>query len=228
MTRTGALLMTVIRLTSMASITAPGHTGKAKGPKKPKAASVPSKKLSQAAAESTDELDLFENLDLTTAPEADMAKPTTPPTPAQTNDTAKPTRRPLRATPTNERRWELGNPSEWRETLRELPAIPKLNGSRGAIRDLGLGEFSESSARVAVNGRIHSSLREVADFVVVLEWLDDAGEIHGRGVVILADVEPGEKRWFTIATRVDGIADGSVRCVPQAYSGVLGSSAGAA
>lgn len=107
-----------------------------------------------------------------------------------------------------------------------LPMVPALAGKRGAIRDLELGEFVPTSGRVAVNGRILSSRRTVSDFVVVLEWLDEDGEVRGRGVVILADVAPGEKRWFTLATRVQDL-DETVRCVPQAYAGVL-ETAGAA
>ncbi|MEI2812018.1 MAG: hypothetical protein V9F00_18065 [Nocardioides sp.] len=109
----------------------------------------------------------------------------------------------------------------------ERAAVPRLRGSRGAVRDLDLGEVSASHSRVSVNGRIASSQRTVCDFVVVIEWIDDAGDVRGRGVVILADVQPEEKRWFTLVTRVEGVSDESVRCVPQAFAGVL-ESAGAA
>jgi hypothetical protein len=104
---------------------------------------------------------------------------------------------------------------------KELAAVPHLRGSRGAVRDLDLGECVASSTRVSVTGRIESSQRAVCDFVVVLEWIDDTGDVRGRGVVILADVQPEERRWFTLATPVKGVADESVRCVPQAYAGVL-------
>ncbi|MFZ2503991.1 MAG: FxLYD domain-containing protein [Nocardioides sp.] len=99
-----------------------------------------------------------------------------------------------------------------------LQPVPAVLGARGAVRDLTLGSFLQATGAVTVTGQVTNSGRHPADYVVILEWLDESSTVVGRGVATVSDLEPGEKRTFAIGALV---ADSSTRCVPQVLSGRL-------
>ena len=101
----------------------------------------------------------------------------------------------------------------------DLPTLPVVEGEKGAITDLKLGDCATDAGKQIVSGQITSSASKVADYLVSVSWTTPAGDVMGRGFKVLKAVKPGDTAKFKIRAEV---ADGATQCVPGVVYGKVG------
>jgi hypothetical protein len=99
-----------------------------------------------------------------------------------------------------------------------LPAIPEVQGARGAIDALTLGDCETEAGKQTVSGDITSSAKRPADYLVTLSWTTSDSDVMGRGFAVLQDVAPGATEEFEIQAKV---AKGATLCVPGVVYGTI-------
>ena len=99
-----------------------------------------------------------------------------------------------------------------------LPKVPEVQGAKGAIGDLALGDCKTEAGKQRVSGEITSSAEKSADYLVTLSWTTTDSDVMGRGFAVLEDVEPGATEAFEIRAKV---AEGASLCVPGVVYGTV-------
>ena len=99
-----------------------------------------------------------------------------------------------------------------------LPEVPEVQGARGAIGDLTLGDCETEAGQRTVTGEITSSAKKSADYLVTLSWTTSDSDVMGRGFAVLEDVAPGATEAFEIRAKV---AKGASLCVPGVVYGTI-------
>ena len=92
-----------------------------------------------------------------------------------------------------------------------LPTPPAVTKAKGAVSALQLGKCAVTPGKHTVKGTITSPAKKTTDYLVVVNWSTDKGDVMGRGYAVLRDVKPAEKRRLAIKAKV---SDGASRCVP--------------
>ncbi len=99
-----------------------------------------------------------------------------------------------------------------------LPTPPTVQGEKGAISDLTLGDCAYDAGEQSVSGELTSSANKAQDFLVSVSWTTSSNDVMGRGFKVFQDLEPGETVRFKIKAEV---ADGASQCVPGVSYGVI-------
>jgi hypothetical protein len=100
----------------------------------------------------------------------------------------------------------------------DMPTPPNVGKPKGAVAALSLGTCPTDAGEQTVTGSITSPAKAATDFLVVINWATEAGDVMGRGFTVLRDVKPGEKRELSITAKV---AKGAKRCVPFVQYGTI-------
>lgn len=100
----------------------------------------------------------------------------------------------------------------------DLPVPPTVKNPKGAIRDLALGECGTEAGEQSVSGRLTSSAKAAADFLVTVSWTTASGDVMGRGFTVVRRLAPGETRKVEIRAKV---APGAMQCVPGVEFGTI-------
>lgn len=93
----------------------------------------------------------------------------------------------------------------------DLPTPPAVRKATGAVSALKLDNCPVSPGNHKVTGTIKSEASSTADYLVVVNWSTDEGDVMGSGYTVLRNVKPAETRQLAITAKV---ADGAARCVP--------------
>lgn len=99
-----------------------------------------------------------------------------------------------------------------------LPTPPDVRKATGAVSALKLNDCPVSPGNHKVTGSIKSSASSTADYLVVVNWSTDEGDVMGSGYTVLRNVKPGEKRQLAITAKV---AEGASKCVPFVQYGEI-------
>lgn len=100
----------------------------------------------------------------------------------------------------------------------DLPTPPSVAKAKGAVAALKLGKCALTPGKQTVKGRIASTAKSTTDYLVVVNWSTEKGDVMGRGYTVLKNVKPAEKRRLAITAKV---ADGAKRCVPFVQYGTV-------
>ena len=100
----------------------------------------------------------------------------------------------------------------------DLPTPPAVAKAKGAVSALRLGTCPVTPGKNKVTGTITSQARKTTDYLVVVNWSTDKGDVMGRGYAVLRDLQPAENRRLVIKAKV---ADGASRCVPFVQYGTV-------
>lgn len=84
----------------------------------------------------------------------------------------------------------------------DLPAVPKVKQSKGAIKDASFGDCHSDAGKQTVTGTITSSAKLPRDYVVTVSWINDTSDVLARGVTVVHDVEPGAAQKFRLTADV--------------------------
>lgn len=100
----------------------------------------------------------------------------------------------------------------------DMPSPPTLKDPQGAISDLTLGECATKPGEQKVKGKLTSSQKASADFLVTISWTTATGDVMGRGFTVVKGLAPGASKKFTITAKV---APGAVQCVKGVEFGTI-------
>lgn len=98
----------------------------------------------------------------------------------------------------------------------DLPVVPEVKGSQGAVADATFGACATSPGKTSVTGSLTSSAKKSRDYVVTVSWVNATSDVLGRGVHVARNVEPQEKREFAIKATVPR---GATTCTFQVLRG---------
>lgn len=100
----------------------------------------------------------------------------------------------------------------------DLPTPPVVKDSKGAIRDLTLGECKTDAGQQSVSGSLTSTQEATADFLVTISWTNATGDVMGRGFTVVKKLAPGKTEKFTITAKV---SPGATQCVKGVEYGTI-------
>lgn len=92
----------------------------------------------------------------------------------------------------------------------DLPTPPVIQDPKGAITDLTTGDCHTEPGEQKVDGKLTSSQKTTADFLVTISWATATGDVMGRGFKLVKNLAPGQTKEFTIKAKV---AEGATQCV---------------
>lgn len=96
-----------------------------------------------------------------------------------------------------------------RVSPQNLPTVPALQHSAGAIADASFGDCTASAGAEQVTGSVHNTTRARTDYVVTVSWTNATSDVLARSVVVLRGVRGGQMKDFVAKATVP---DGATTC----------------
>lgn len=100
----------------------------------------------------------------------------------------------------------------------DLPYIPELANSEPVASDASYEKCGLGGGSQTVTGTIANSAATAKDFVITINWTDDALELRGQGVAVVEDLAPGASADWSVTGQ---LLDGATQCVPSFFRGDL-------
>ncbi|WP_028655179.1 FxLYD domain-containing protein [Nocardioides sp. J54] len=89
----------------------------------------------------------------------------------------------------------------------DLPEVPELKGSKGAVADASFGQCTAAPGEQKVSGTVTNSTRQATDYVVTVSWINETYDVLARGVAVLEDLAAGASEDFEVSASVPEDAD---------------------
>jgi len=89
----------------------------------------------------------------------------------------------------------------------DLPEVPEMRRSKGAVADASFGECTAAEGTQAVTGTITNPTSESKDYVVTVSWINDTYDVLARGVAAVDDLPAGGEREIEVSATVPAGAE---------------------